>query len=540
MKNNKVFILIGIILAIFLATLDQMIVSTAMPQIMHDLNGISELSWVFTAYMLTSTITMAIYGKLADLFGHKKLYIIGIIIFLAGSALSGLSQNMNQLIFFRALQGIGGGAVMIISFAMIADVFPPAQQAKYQGIIGGISALSSIVGPLMGGWITDHLSWRWTSYINIPIGIVALFIIIRSLPAIKIKFKDIKVDYAGAVLLCAGLVPFLLALVWGGNEFAWNSWQIISLFAFAILSLSGFVIAEHNAHNPVLAPDLFKSRIFVVSILSSFITAMGMFGVILFIPVFAQGIIGVNATHSGLILTPMMISLIIAAIISGQIISRTGRYKIMALTGMVLAATGMYLFSQIDIHTTNNMLAARMVIVGLGLGFTMPIFQLVIVNAFPVSRVGEVTAGSQLFKGLGGTVGLAILGGLMNHQLAGKLGNARQEPFVAMMQKMNPAKNFEVNFKTVQGLLNPEAQQNVKLMIGKAPQAMQQTLSGSFAHFLETIKTAFTNSLDTIFLVSACILVAGFIVVLFLPEIPLRKTNTPVIEETLAEIQPVV
>jgi len=220
MKNNKVFILIGITLAIFLATLDQMIVSTAMPQIVRDLNGMEHLSWVFTAYMLTSTITMVIYGKLSDLFGHKRLYIIGVIIFLIGSALSGLAQNMNQLIFFRAFQGIGGGAVIIISFAMIADVFPPAVQAKYQGMIGGVSALSGIVGPLLGGWITDNLSWRWTFYINIPVGIVALIVLIAALPNIRHKISASAIDFAGSIFLTAILIPFLLALVWGGNEYA--------------------------------------------------------------------------------------------------------------------------------------------------------------------------------------------------------------------------------------------------------------------------------------------------------------------------------
>jgi EmrB/QacA subfamily drug resistance transporter len=540
MKNNKIFILLGIILAIFLCSLDQLIVSTAMPKIVQDLNGIEHLSWVFTAYMLTSTITMAIIGKMADLFGHKKLYLLGILVFLLGSMLSGLSTSMTQLIFFRAIQGIGGGAMMIISFALIADVFPPAEQAKYQGIVGGISALSSIVGPLLGGWITDHFSWRWTFYINMPVGAITLFIIIAALPAIKHKIKASVIDYAGAIFLIVTLVPFLLALVWGGNMYAWNSWEIISLLIISVVSLAAFIYSESKARHAILALDLFKNRVFIISALSSLITAMGMFGVILFIPIFAQGIIGITATHSGLILTPMMVSMIIAAVISGQIISRTGKYKIVAIAGMLIAGTAMYLFSGIGISTTNNELVIRMAILGAGIGLTMPIFQLCAVNAFPVTRAGEVTAGSQLFKGLGGTVGTAVLGGLMNTELASKLSNVASDPFVAMFKKMNPGKPFEVNFKTVQALLNPDVQAKVKTGISKAPEAMQVKISQVFEHFLQTIKIAFSDSLDMVFLAGAFILAAGLIVVFFLPEIPLRKTNTPVIEETMAEIQPVV
>lgn len=525
MKNNKVFILVGIILAIFLATLDQMIVSTAMPQIVRDLNGIENLSWVFTAYMLTSTITMAIYGKLADLLGRKQLYVVGIIIFLVGSALSGLSQNMVQLIFFRALQGIGGGAIMIISFAMIGDVFPPAVQAKYQGMIGGVAALSSIIGPLLGGWITDNFSWRWTFYINVPVGIIALIIIIGSLPYIRHKVKASTLDFAGSIAMTTTLIPFLLALVWGGNMYAWNSWQIISLFAIAIASLGAFIYAESKAKNAILSLDLFRNKTFVVSASSSFITTMGMFGIILFIPLFAQGIIGITATHSGLILTPMMVSLIIAAVISGQIVSRTGKYKIVALAGMALAAFGMYLFSLIDITTTNNILVMNMAVLGLGLGTTIPIFQLVALNSFPVTRVGEVTAGSQLFKNLGGTVGLALLGGFMNTQLATKMAPAVNDPFVAILKKMNPTHSFEMDSKTVQTLLNPQAQAKMKTMISAAPSSMQASIAQSFTHFLETVKIAFSGALDNLFLVSTIILAIGFVVVLFLPEKPLRKTN---------------
>jgi EmrB/QacA subfamily drug resistance transporter len=523
--KNKIFILISIMLVMLLCSLDQMIVSTAMPQIVHELNGVEHLSWVFTAYMLAATVTMAIYGKLSDLFGRKKLYIVSIIIFLGASVLSGLAQDMTQLIWFRALQGIGGGAMMIISFALVGDVFPPAEQAKYQGMLGGVSALSSIVGPLMGGWITDHFSWRWTFYINLPIGIIALVVIIAALPRIRKQVSAAAIDFAGAIFMTGTLVPMLLALVWGGNTYAWNSWEILGLSGGAVFSLIAFIISERRAKNAILALDLFRNRVFVVSALSAFITAMGMFAVILFIPIFGQGIIGITATHSGLILTPMMLSLILAAVISGQVISRTGKYKLLALLGMLLSALGMYFFATISINTTNSTLVFYMSFLGAGLGLTMPVFMLTAQNAFSRDRIGEVTAGAQLFKGLGGTVGIAILGGLMNTQLSKHLENVGGDPFVVMVKKVNPAQPFEMNFKTVQNLLNPQAQVKMKGMIATAPKEMQSQLSGSFDHFLQTVKVAFSTSLDTVFLVSMFIMLCGFIVVLFLPEIPLRKTN---------------
>jgi EmrB/QacA subfamily drug resistance transporter len=523
--KNKIFILISIMLVMLLCSLDQMIVSTAMPQIVHELNGVEHLSWVFTAYMLAATVTMAIYGKLSDLFGRKKLYIVSIIIFLGASVLSGLAQDMTQLIWFRALQGIGGGAMMIISFALVGDVFPPAEQAKYQGMLGGVSALSSIVGPLMGGWITDHFSWRWTFYINLPIGIIALVVIITALPRIRKQVSAAAIDFAGAIFMTGTLVPMLLALVWGGNTYAWNSWEILGLSGGAVFSLIAFIISERRAKNAILALDLFRNRVFVVSALSAFITAMGMFAVILFIPIFGQGIIGITATHSGLILTPMMLSLILAAVISGQVISRTGKYKLLALLGMLLSALGMYFFATISINTTNSTLVFYMSFLGAGLGLTMPVFMLTAQNAFSRDRIGEVTAGAQLFKGLGGTVGIAILGGLMNTQLSKHLENVGGDPFVVMVKKVNPAQPFEMNFKTVQNLLNPQAQVKMKGMIATAPKEMQSQLSGSFDHFLQTVKIAFSTSLDTVFLVSMFIMLCGFIVVLFLPEIPLRKTN---------------
>ncbi|MDB5251130.1 MAG: major facilitator family transporter [Flaviaesturariibacter sp.] len=387
-------ILSGVILAMLLSSLDQTIVSTAMPRIVQELNGIEHLSWVFTAYMLGSTVTVPIYGKLSDIFGRRGLYILGIVIFLIGSVLCGLSANMYQLILFRGLQGIGGGAMMVNSFAIIGDVFPPAERGKFQGLIGGVFGLSSIAGPLLGGWITDNISWRWVFYVNIPVGILAIVVLSAALPKIVHEAKDRSIDFGGAFFIVATLVPFLLALVWGGSLYDWTSLPILGCLSAAALSLLVFIRIEKRASKPILSLSLFKNRVFVTSVGALFITAMGMFGAILYVPIFSQGVIGGSATHSGLVLTPMMFALILASALSGQIISRTGKYKVLALTGTALAAIGMFLFTGLRADTSNTALVVRMIVLGLGLGMTMPIFTLAVQSAFGREQLGQVTAGT--------------------------------------------------------------------------------------------------------------------------------------------------
>lgn len=537
-QQSKWAILSGVILAMLLSSLDQTIVSTAMPTIVQELNGLEHISWVFTAYMLGSTVTVPIYGKLSDIFGRRGLYLLGIVIFLGGSVLCGLSQSMTQLILFRAIQGIGGGAMMVNSFAIIGDVFPPAERGKYQGMIGGVFGLSSIAGPLLGGWITDNTSWRWVFYVNIPLGIIAILVLAANLPKISSHIKDKTIDWLGAFFIITTLVPLLLSLVWGGSVYQWVSWQIIASLVLAFISLFIFIAIEKRTRNPILSLDLFKNKVFLVSVCALFLTAMAMFGAIIYVPIFSQGVIGGSATHAGLVLTPMMLSLVAASTISGQIISRTGKYKSLAILGTAITVFALFYFSTIGIDTSNTELIIRMIFLGLGLGTTMPIFTLAVQSAFNKERLGEVTAGSQLFRNVGGTVGTAILGGIMNSRLTHHIGNLQNEPFVAQMQSLTTGKgesHFDASM--IQSVLNSESQQHLKALFANAPAADQPALINNFNRFLLTAKNVYSDAINSVFITAGCLMVVALIVVFFLPEVPLRKSDKPALEEAGALLE---
>ncbi len=538
-KPKTPLILAGIMLSMVMASLDQTIVATAMPRIVEEFQGLSHLSWVFTSYMLASAVTVPIYGKLSDIFGRRNLALIAVVVFLIGSMLSGLSQDMTQLIFFRALQGIGAGAIMVNAFATIGDLFPPAQRGKVQGLFGAVFGITAVAGPLLGGWLTDSFSWRWIFYVNIPVGLAALAVIFAGLPRLDKTIHDAKeryIDYLGASLLTATLVPLLLALVWGGSQYAWGSSEIIALIIGSVIALIAFIWREAKAKDPIVSLGLFKNRVFTVSIIATFLASVGMFGSILFIPVFAQGVAGFSATNSGLILTPMMLSIVAGSIFSGQVMSRTGNYKVLAISGMAIATTGMLLFSQIDETTSQTGLILRMIVMGIGLGFTMPVFTLAVQNAFTHARLGEITAGIQLFRTVGATFGGAVLGGVMNAQLASRLTNIQSDPFVVMAQQANPGAPVNIDGNTIQTFLSPNGQAQIRAIIEQAPAAIRDQFTANFNNFLDTLKTAFSQSIDQVFLIGAALMAVAFVAALFLPQIALRKSHHPVVEKIGVEL----
>jgi len=526
--------MLAVMSGMLLAALDQTIVSTALPRIVSELHGLNELSWVVTAYLLTSTIAVPISGKLSDIFGRKRLLLIGILTFVAGSMLSGLSQNMAELIIFRAFQGIGAGVLMSSSFAIIGDLFTPAERGRWQGMIGAVFGLASVIGPLVGGYLTDHATWRWNFYINVPVGIVAFALISRLMPKVE-PSHNASIDFLGAGLLAGGLSTLMLGLVWGGNQYAWASTQVIGMLGLAALLLASFIQVERkHAEDPIIPPDLFKNSIFRVSMVIVFLIGIAMFGTLLYIPLFAQGVLGRTATNSGLITTPLVLSLVPASIITGQLVSRTGKYKKLAIFGTFLVSIGMIWLGTLSTSSTNGQLIERMIITGLGLGLSMPIFNLVVQNAFPQSRLGIATASVQLFRSIGATVGVAVMGSIFNNRLANHLASVSHDPANQAVAS-HVGQNVDIahlNSNQVQGLLSPQVQHATTTKIASLPPDQQQGILHSYAHFIGSIKEALSSSISEVFIISGVIVSIAFFASWLLREVPLRgHENEPLVSE---------
>jgi drug resistance transporter, EmrB/QacA subfamily len=526
-KKRKMIVFLGVIMAMLLSSLDSTIVSTAMPKVLTSLGGVEYLSWVFTAYMLASTISVPIFGKLADIYGRKPFYIAGVVVFLLGSALCGISGTMTQLILFRALQGVGGGMMMSNSMAIIADIFPPQERASKQGIIGAVFGLSAIIGPAIGGFITDNLNWRWVFYVNIPVGIVAIVILIIGLPFVKDAVER-KIDYLGATFIISTFTPMLLAFSWAGSKYTWGSKEIIGLLIFSLISLIVLIFTESKAKEPIIPLSLFKSATFNVSVLAGLLMSVAMFGISAYVPLFVQGVMGETATNSGVITTPMMISAIIASTISGQLISKLGKYKLNAIVGFAIMSIGMYLMSTMGISTTHTQLIISMLVLGFGLGLIMPIFVIAVQNAFPHKMVGTVTASVTFFRNIGGTIGVAILGSILNAQF--KSGSASVIP--EAVKKIMPMEQQKI-FETPQTLFNSDVISQISAHLPSQAVAM-------FTKLLDDLKGVLSNSIHTIFLYCMFVAIAGFILVFFLPENPLRQTNNEEENEVSSEKQELV
>jgi EmrB/QacA subfamily drug resistance transporter len=489
----------ALILVVLLASLDQTIVATALPTIVGDLGGLTHLSWVVTAYLLASTITGPLYGKFGDLYGRKSTLQVAIVIFLIGSALCGIAQNMPELIAFRALQGLGAGGLLTTTIAVVGDIIPPRDRGKYQGLFGAVFGVSTIVGPLLGGFFVDNLSWRWIFYVNLPIGAVALFVIAAVFHT-RTERVEHAVDYLGAGLLAGSLTCIVLFTSLGGTTFKWRSPEIAVLIALGAIQLVLFVFAEKRAAEPILPLELFRNRIFTVCAGIGFIIGLALFGSVTYLPLFLQIVKERSPTSSGLQLTPMMAGLLVTSIVSGRLISKFGRYKPFPVAGTAVATIGMVLLSRLDLHSTTAYTSLAMVVLGLGLGAVMQVLVLAVQNAVDYRNMGVATAGSLLFRQIGGSIGIAVFGAIFSNRLHGELAS-RLPPGTHVPKTVSPA------------------------LIRTLPPAAHD----AYVH-------AVAAALHPVFVVASVIAGVSFLLTWLLREVPLRSSTRPLSGEDLGGV----
>jgi EmrB/QacA subfamily drug resistance transporter len=486
-RRNLIFV--AVLLGMLLAALDQTIVATALPTVVADLGGAGHQSWVVTSYLLASTIVTAIVGKLGDLFGRKAVFQVSVVFFLVGSVLCGLSESMTMLVASRALQGIGGGAVMVTAMAVIGEVIPLRERGRYQGALGAVFGVTTVIGPLLGGFFTDHLTWRWAFWINIPVAIVVLLVGAAAIPSLARAARPV-IDYAGILFVGLGASGLTLATSWGGGEYAWGSPVIVGLFASSTAALAVFVWVETRAAEPILPIRLFASPVFTVCCILGFIVGFAMLGALTFLPTFMQFVDGVSATTSGLRTLPMVAGMLITSIGSGNIVGRTGRYKIFPVAGTAIMAVGFVLLSRMDATTATWQQSVYLFILGAGIGLCMQVLVLVVQNTSSFADLGVATSGVTFFRTIGSSFGAAIFGSLFANFLAGRIGPA-----------------------LVTGGAPPRAAESPQALHALSPEAAAP------------IVDAYADSLGMVFLCAVPVAVIGFVVSLFLKEIPLREMD---------------
>ncbi len=586
--RDKRITLIALLVVFLLAALDQTIISTAMPKIIEDLNGLELYAWVTTAYMLTSTVLVPIYGKLGDLYGRKNILVIGIIIFLAGSFLSGLSgefgtlpllgDGMHQLIFARAFKGIGGAALFTSAIAIIADLYPPRQRARFMGLFGAVFGLASILGPALGGLLTDHATtnlfgyhiagWRWVFYVNMPLGLVALFMIITKTPSFDHEAGG-KVDYLGAALIIIAFVPFLLALTWGGHNYPWLSPMILSLFATTVVALALFWWLETNIDYPILPLGLFKIPAFSITNLATFVINMSFLGVVMFMPLYMQVVQGISATNSGMALFPLMLGVMVSSIFAGRWVSDHGYYKAIMVGGNLILIIGILFFTQIGPDTSSLDLSWRMVIVGLGLGPSQSLVNLIVQSAVSSQHIGVATSTTQFFRQIGSTIGIALFGTFLTHNLTLELPKnlpnipgssfeqmdlsqaqasarssdlAREQISNQLKDLLNDigqayhgdedARQSILNNPTLPDLLKQPlsdkqaisdlSDEEIEQRLIRIKRAMESQIDSLTKQMKRGLKVAFSNSVTGMYNMALWIVVLGFVISCFIPIIPLQ------------------
>ncbi len=480
----------ALMLVILLASLDQTIVATALPTIVGDLGGLQHLSWVVTAYLLASTITGPLYGKFGDLYGRKTTLQVAIVIFMIGSILCGIAQNMPELISFRAIQGLGAGGLITTTIAVVGDIIPPRDRGRYQGVFGGVFGVSTIVGPLLGGFFVDNLTWRWIFYVNLPVAAVAL-VVIGAVFHTRTERVEHAIDYLGAALLAGGLSAVVLFTSLGGTTFAWGSTESVLMIVLGVVLLVAFAFAERRASEPILPLELFRNRIFSVCAAIGFIIGLALFGSVTYLPIFLQIVKGRSPTSSGLQLTPMMAGLLVTSIVSGRLISRFGRYKPFPVAGTAVMTVGMVLLSRLNIHSGGLYASLSMLVLGLGLGAVMQVLVLAVQNAVDFRNMGVATSGSLLFRQVGGSIGIAIFGAIFANQLHTKLA-AQLPKGVHLPKTVSPA------------------------VVRKLPPALH-----------ESYIRAVAESLHPVFIVAAVVAVFSFLLTWLLREVPLRDSARP-------------
>ncbi|PYE55700.1 MDR family MFS transporter [Deinococcus yavapaiensis] len=509
--RDKMQAFAGVLLVLFLASLNTTVVGTALPRIIADLGGMNVYTWAFTAYTLAQTVSIPVYGKLSDLYGRKPVLLFGIALFTLASALGGLSQSMGFLIACRALQGLGGGALMSMAFAAIGDLFTLTERGKYQGLNGAVFGVSSVLGPLLGGFLTDHLSWHWVFFVNVPVAVLAFWFIARFFPA-KRERGEARIDVLGALLLTAAVVPLLLALTWGGTTDPWTSPKILGLLAFAAACTAAFVTWQARTPSPILALNLFRNPTFTFANIAGFFSTAGLYAAILYLPLFMQGVRGVSASNSGIVLAPLMLGMIVTSTVAGFIVSRVGRYKPAILAGLVVMTGALFFGTRLTPDTATSVVVGLMIVLGLGLGPTGSLFTLAVQTSSPRAQLGMATSANQFFRNMGGTIGAAVFGAVQANHLHAL------PTLLASSTRALPS-SLAVAVADPNILSNPSAL--AKLHAAVAPLVGE----AGFARILATMRGVLTDAVTNVFLLAGLGMTVALLVTLALPNLNLKSVR---------------